>query len=202
AARAEPLAGWAGVRRGDAVYTGVGGPPGGGAATRVSRPQGFRPPDPGVSHTPRAGTLVAHRVGAVFGAAPVASPGWDAIAATPRSTAESCLDAWVGTLLGSPAQVRCDVTVADPSTGNPDRTRVVTVTFDKLGLHPLDLLAIVANADANAASVAAAPHRDDASAKPSELDLRILNVALADPALADATVRGSASIAYARDPGW
>jgi hypothetical protein len=202
AALDETLDGVADVLTSEAVYNLVRGTTEGAAASLDSLAQGVRPPDPGVSHTPRAGTLVAHRVGAVFGATPVASPGWDAIAATPRAAAEPCLDAWVGTLLGSPAQVRCDVTVADPSTANPDRQRVVTITFDKLGLHPLDLLAIVANADANAASVTANPHRDDASAKPSELDLRILNVALADPALADATLRGSASIAYVRDPAW
>jgi len=59
-------------------------------------------------------------------------PGWP-VAASPRAEADPYLDAWVGSLLGDPRTVTCQVNGA------------ITVALAELDLRPLDVLALARN---------------------------------------------------------
>jgi hypothetical protein len=152
------------------------------AATLDAMAQGVRPPEPAVVHPLRGGTDLTHRVAIVLGGAAMALPaGWPA--ATVRAAAEPRLDAWVGSLLGSPVDVRCRVSYPDPTSADPGHLNTVTVTLDQLGMRPLDVLALVAAAG------------DGRQA--SELDRRVVFAACGD----DVT-KGPATVDYSRDAGW
>ncbi len=166
----------------DSVYQLVQGSTAGASASLDTMAQGARPPDPGVVHPVTGGVNVTHRVAIVIGDPAVAiSTGWPSTA-TPRAAAEPRLDAWVGSLLGDPGNVRCIVRVTDNSGASPVVTDH-TVTMDQLGLRPIDMLAL-------AASVTDQPAA-------SELDRRCITAALGDT-----PVSGTISVIYARDPGW
>jgi len=94
--------------------------------------------------TPRTGTTAAHRVIVdLFAKQPKAwAPKTDAIRGLQvRAAVDPQLDAWVGNWLADPKNVRCTVTRADGTGGSE-------VTFDQLGLSPLDVLALAAPTDA------------------------------------------------------
>jgi Putative peptidoglycan binding domain len=146
--------------------------------------QGTRPPDPAVGKGTTGGTALTHRLAVVLGPAPAPSPpGWPATA-TPRAACEPRLDGWIGSLLGDPRNVKCQVrytTAAGP-------TQTVTVTFDQLALRPTDVLALAKAVAANPAA--------------SELDRRVLHAAFGDSAPADTAAGSSFTIVYEAEPTW
>jgi hypothetical protein len=146
--------------------------------------QGTRPPDPDVGKALTGGTTLTHRLAVVL--APPSGPeppGW-AATPTPRAAAEPRLDAWIATLLGNAANVRCQVRYQTVT----ETTRTVPVTFDQLALRPVDVVAL-------AGTVAAGPAA-------SELDRRVLYAAFGDDVPADATPDTSFTLVYEPDPGW
>jgi hypothetical protein len=145
--------------------------------------QGVRPPDPAFAHGLRGGTDVTHRVALLLGGAPLElGPGWPA-QPTPRAGAEPRLDAWVGSLLGDPRGVKCRVRVPDPTPQQPNHMTEREVSLARLGVRPLDVLALATNVT------------DTAEA--SELDRRAIFAALGDaPAL------GPVEVVYARANSW
>ncbi len=148
--------------------------------------QGVRPPDPDVARGVTGGTTLTHRIAVILGATPPGlGPGWPA-APTPRATCEPRLDAWLDSLLGDPRRVMCQVQYPDRST--PPITQTLGVTFDQLGLRPVDVLAL-----ARALAVGAAA---------SELDRRVLYAAFGEAVPADASADASFTIVYAADPAW
>jgi hypothetical protein len=113
----------------------------GAAATLDSMSRGIRPPDPEIAHLARSGSTLTHRVALVVGGN--ALPGvWPGIALTERATTEPRLDAWVGTILGDPASVKCRVSYLDPTGADPEHRTEVVVTLADLEIRPLDLLTI------------------------------------------------------------
>jgi hypothetical protein len=160
----------------ESVYQIVRGSTDGASATLDALAQGVRPPDPGIAHALRGGTDLTHRVAIVLGGPPVALPvGWSATL-SPRAAAEPRLDAWVGTLLGTPTNVRCRVSVPGGAT--------TEISLDQLQLRPLDLLAL------------AAAVRD--AGQVSELDRRIVYAALGDAPLSS----GPPMVDYTRASTW
>jgi len=112
--------------------------------------EGKQPPDTIVSRSARGGIGIAHRVALVFPSdAPPALPAsWPA--PTARAEAEPVLNAWLGSLIGDPQNVRATVTYEDAE-GNPIQTTSeggatpaasATISLVDLKLHPLDLLAL------------------------------------------------------------
>ncbi len=160
----------------ESVFQIVRGSTDGASATLDAMAQGVRPADPAIVHAPGGGTDLTHRVAIVLGGAAVALPSGWVSAATPRAAAEPRLDAWVGSVLGSPANVRCRVTVPGGATHE--------VSLDALSIRPLDVLAMSA-AVSEAGQV-------------SELDLRIIYAALGDTAPAG----GTPTVDYSRAAGW
>ncbi|MEO6773089.1 MAG: hypothetical protein ABI467_08700 [Kofleriaceae bacterium] len=148
--------------------------------------QGVRPPDPSVARGVTGGTALTHRLAVVLGPTPlVLSAHWPTTL-TPRAACEPRLDAWVGTLLGNPHDVRCRVQY--PNKSLPPVVQTKQVYFDQLGLRPLDVLAL---ATATTTSAAA-----------NELDRRVLFAAFGDSVPADAADGASFTIVYAADPSW
>jgi hypothetical protein len=129
------------VLLGESVFQILKGSPTAAAATLDTLARGQRPPEPEVVATPRGGTVVYQRVAMLFGAS---DPGWMAVPVTPRAAAAPELDSWLGSLLGDPAAIGCMVARA----GAP-RSRV---SVADLGLRPVDLLAIVQQAQASGGS--------------------------------------------------
>ncbi|HKF00128.1 MAG TPA: hypothetical protein VKG45_14505 [Actinomycetes bacterium] len=129
---------------GESVFQVVKGSVAGAAATLDTLAKGQRPPAPELATVPRSGTALHQRVALVLGDATPA-PGWEQVAATPRSAASAELNAWLGELVGDPAAVECRVT--------PEGDREArTVRLRDLGLQPLDLLAVANPAGAAEAS--------------------------------------------------
>jgi hypothetical protein len=90
-------------------------------------------PRPQIVDTPTPGIALTHRV-----VLPLASGGagpWATVPPTPRAEAEPRLDRWLGSLLGDPDTLRCQV--IRPQGGQTE------VSVAQLGLRPLDLLAIL-----------------------------------------------------------
>jgi hypothetical protein len=153
----------------------------GASAALDSLAKGVRPPEPEVVYSPRGGTDLTHRVIAVLGGDPMPVPrGWPD-GATPRATAEPRLDSFAGTILGDPRRVKCRV-IVPPAPGSSQPVEH-EVTLDKLGLRPLDILAL-------AASVSSSPEA-------SELDRRVIFAAIGDT-----PASGAVQVAYAAAPGW
>ncbi|MFJ5778895.1 hypothetical protein [Streptomyces sp. NPDC093094] len=134
----------------ESVHQTLRGGPAAAGATLDSLAKGHRPPDPEVARTPRGGGVLHQRLALVVSATP-APPEWEALGATPRALAAPELDAWLGTLLGPPAQLGCVATAE----GSAPRT----VTAADLALAPVDWLLHAATLQAGAA--------------PAELDRRI-----------------------------
>lgn len=160
----------------EAVHGLVNGTPERAGAAMDAVARGELPPELDLVETPRTGVGLTHRVCVLFGdatTAPPVAPGWsipdaavpdapagesgptaDDIAPTEvavRAEAEPYLDAWVGSLLGDPADVVCGATyrwtppAAVPSTGGDDAPPAefehhVELSLSELALSPLDLL--------------------------------------------------------------
>lgn len=163
----------------ESVFQLVRGNTSGGAASLDALAQGLRPPDPQILDTPRSGVSLTHRVAVVLGAGPLPHGPWRDTP-TPRAAAEPFLDGWAGTVLGDPHQVRCRVSLPDPSPEDPKRRKEVTVTLADLDLRPLDVLALA--------------EESAAAGEDSELDRRVAQAA----GVAGPDVR----ILYAADPAW
>jgi hypothetical protein len=181
----------------DSVYELVRGSTTAAAASLDALARGGRPPDPAVTRAPRGGTALTHRVAVVLGGAPVAAPGWESIADTPRAAAEPYLDRWVGALLGDPAQVRCRVDLPDPTDAAPDRRREVTVTLAQLGLRPLDVLALARTPGPSAPASAIGTPAAGPLVPGAELERRVV-----DAASAGAPRLGSARVLFERIATW
>jgi hypothetical protein len=113
---------------------------GGGLLDALSR--GDHPPEPEVVRTDPTGRDVTHRIASLLVGDP-ATPG-----AGVRAQAEPQLDAWVGSQLPDPADVRCTASYVRPN----GTIRETVVRLDKLDLDPLDLLALADGADVGAGS--------------------------------------------------
>ncbi len=125
----------------EGVYQIVRGSMPGAAATLDSMSRGIRPPDPEIAHLARSGSTLTHRFALVVGGNAI--PGvWPGIALTERATTEPRLDAWVGTILGDPASVKCRVSYLDPTGADPENRTEIVVTLADLDVRPLDLLTI------------------------------------------------------------
>jgi hypothetical protein len=101
--------------------------------------KGTYAPEPQIIDTQRSGIDLTHRVMILFTGAGPAVPGWSSVTAGPRARLEPSLDAWLGTLLPDPTQVRCLVS-APTAGGGPPSSAIVTLR--DLDVGPLDLLAL------------------------------------------------------------
>src|SRR5262249_18436147 len=126
----------------ESVYQVIKGSPAGAAATLDTLARGQRPPEPEVVSTPRGGTAVYQPV-ALLLCECTASAAWASVTVTPRAAAAPELDAWLGRLLGDPATIAC-------MAGRPGAA-ASPVTLAQLGVRPVDLLAIVQEAQATGA---------------------------------------------------
>lgn len=162
----------------EAIYQSARGNTDAASASLDSMAQGVRPPDPEVARAPRGGTALTHRVGVVVGGAGAPADPWGTI--TPRAEAEPYLNAWIGTILGDPGQIKCRVSRPDPSDANK-RIEVV-VSMAQLNISPLDTLAL-------ATTVNTVPFD-------SQLDRMVAYVAFGDAAA------GDVRITYDAAPGW
>ncbi|MDJ0762837.1 MAG: hypothetical protein QNJ97_07585 [Myxococcota bacterium] len=139
----------------ESVYQVLRGTPEGVSASLDTMAKGVRPPEPEIARVPRSGTAVYHRIALVLGGDPAPPlPGWAALPQSPRATAEPYLNAWLGRILGDPAQITCRATLPDASEKH--------ISLADLNLQPLDFLQI-------AAAMASEP-------LDSELDRRVAEV--------------------------
>jgi hypothetical protein len=113
---------------------------GGGMLDALSR--GDHPPEPEVVRTDPAGRDVTHRIATLLVGDPAAAGGGV------RAQVEPQLDAWVGSQLPEPADVRCSASYIDAN-GAINET---VVRLDHLDLDPLDVLALADGADVGAGS--------------------------------------------------
>jgi hypothetical protein len=175
----EALDGVADLLMAESVYQMIGGGTEAANASLDALARGTRPPDPEVARTPAGGTTLTHRVILVLGAAE-GSPatGWPA-SPTPRAEMEPALDAWVGTILGDPASVRCRVRTNDVAAASAERI----VTLADLALRPLDVLALARDLE-EAHSTA-------------EMDHRVVRAALGEP-----PAGADVSVIYERALDW
>ena len=104
--------------------------------------RGDHPPEPEVVRTDPAGRDVTHRIATLLVGDPTAA------GAGVRAQAEPQLDAWVGSQLPDPADVRCTASYIDAN-ATPHET---VVRLDDLDLDPLDVLALADGADVGAGS--------------------------------------------------
>ncbi len=111
------------------------------ASTLDTYTKGNFPPIPDVVQTPRSGITLTQRIGLHLrsGLNPNTSP-VPGIAVTPRSHAEPALNDWLASVLPSPADVVCTVTVTDPISA---LETTVSVSQQDLALQPLDLIYIL-----------------------------------------------------------
>lgn len=153
---------------------------------------GKQPPDTVVSRSARRGTGISHLVALVFepDSPPALPAGWPSTA-TPRAQAEPLLNAWLGQLVGDPAQIEVIIKYFDANGGvitvTDESTSTVlnqaTVKLSELGLHPVDLLVI--------AEVVAKEGQG------SLLDRRFVDVALNDPNRQPDTPPARIDVSYA-----
>jgi hypothetical protein len=98
------------------------------------------PPDPEVIRTPSRGFPLTQRVALHLD--PAASPNPRAgSTATPLSTAQPALNAWLDSVLPSPATIACKVRYRSSASHAVERD----VTFAELGLQPIDVLRLIAD---------------------------------------------------------
>ncbi len=95
------------------------------------------PPELDVVQTPRTGTGLTHRLLAI--AVGDSAPGWTA---TSRAKGEPRLNSWAATLLGDPTRVRARGSFVDASGAI---LQTVDTSLEKLGLAPVDFLALPEN---------------------------------------------------------
>lgn len=136
-------------------------------ATLDTMNKGIRPPIPEITHTPRSGTDIYHRVGVVLGGdSPNAHP-WKDIDRTYRAMAEPYINNFSGILLGDPKDVVCECKLVIPDLVNPDTTtiEIVKVKLSELKIHPIDFLFLVKSVDDEQGE--------------TEIDRRIRHIALA-----------------------
>ncbi len=105
------------------------------AATLDAYTTGHFPPEPQVVQTPPTGIGLTHRVAVHFQAG-LGTPA----SATPRSTAEPALDAWLASLLPPLHSIGCKVTWTNPIDGTAHES---LVSLADRGLHPIDLLDLI-----------------------------------------------------------
>jgi hypothetical protein len=105
--------------------------------------KGTYAPDPQVVDTQRSGVDLTHRVMALFAGTPTPASGWNSVSKHARARMEPSLDAWAGTLLPNPTEVRCSVS----HTNGAGVTTSKILSLADLDIGPLDFLAL-ANADA------------------------------------------------------
>jgi hypothetical protein len=172
----------------ESVYQLVRGNTAAASASLDTLSRGARPPDPEVIRSPRGGSTIIHRVALVLDPAAALPASWGGIAASPRSSAEPRLDAWLASVIGDPALVRCAVT---HRTGPATVIGPIEVTLADLGIRALDALHIITSDAAGSTTDAAQPNT---TAQASELDARIAGVVLG---LAGADPHGEVSIDYA-----
>lgn len=126
----------------ESVYQIVqGGNPGRAGSILDAISRGEQPPaEIEVARTPRTGSALTHRLLVLFDAElPVAPDGW---ALQPRAEAEPYLNAWVGSMIGEPVNIRCAVHFLAPDNEQEaELIKPLTLTLDKLGLCPLDVVA-------------------------------------------------------------
>ena len=126
----------------EGVYQAMRGNYGRGGALLDALSRGDHPPEPEVVRTDPAGRDVTHRIATLMvGDPPAAGAGV-------RAEAEPQLDAWVGSQLPDPADVRCTASYLDAN----DVTHETVVRLDDLDLDPLDVLALADAADVGAGS--------------------------------------------------
>ncbi len=142
-----------------------------GAAARAAS-RGARPPELEVINTPRGGVGLTHRVMISLGSSWIIEPGEHAPASTPRSRVEPRLNAWLGEMLGSPADIRCQVWYVDAADGSE---HMVVISLQDLRIPPIDLVYITG---------------DDLVGENTELANRVLWAAKAkDERVASAAIR-------------
>ena len=121
--------GVADVLTAESVYQAVRGNPPAATASLDGMAQAVLPPEPAVARTPLGGTPFAQRLVVALDGAVAAPAG-----ATPRATVEPSLDAWLGEVLGALSRVGCRVT-SDDGVAH-------AVTFNRLGLRPIDVVVL------------------------------------------------------------
>ena len=116
----------------ESVFQAVRGNPAASAASLDAMAAGVLPPTPEVTRSPLGGVSFTQRLAVALAPGPPPADAWGPL--TPRAAAEPVLDHWIGTLLGPPAAVGCQVLFPDGSTHD--------VRLDALGLRPVDLVAL------------------------------------------------------------
>lgn len=145
------------------------------AATLDAYGQATFPPIPDVVQTPRSGIVLTHRVGLQFDAGATS-----AATDNPRAKAEPAMNLWVSTLLPPPARIGCRVRYLDPA-GVEQST---FVTLAQLGLQPLDLVYVLDPDNLQSAPKLASSVSNADLGSRSELDDRVREFVLRQPALA------------------
>jgi hypothetical protein len=166
----------------ESVYQAVRGNPTRAGAVLDAIARGEAPPPELESvRTTRSGIALTHRVLLAF-ADDGPPAGWPADPRRVRARAEPRLDAWLGTLLGSPDRVRCNVEYLDAG-GAVVRTE--ELHLGQLGLSPLDVLPI------------AGPEETEGSELVRRIVFRALN-----PVPAGVPGDASVRVVFDRDPAW
>lgn len=96
------------------------------------------PPELEVTHIPRSGTSITHRVMVMLSGAATPSAGWAAPTSSPLAGNEPVLNAWVSRLLGDASKARCTIEQFDPATGAVVKT--IAFPLSELGLTQLDFV--------------------------------------------------------------
>jgi hypothetical protein len=129
-----------------------------------------------VAETPRSGTALAHRVLAAMN-----PPAADGAPSTPRARLEPGLNQWIGSLIGAPGGLSAKVTYEFE--GGED---AFTVTFDQLGLEPIDLLYVTdqrVESDLNRRLDLVARPQFDAAHPDTAIDTIVVDLSGADEAI-------------------
>lgn len=145
------------------------------AATLDAYGQATFPPIPDVVQTPRSGIVLTHRVGLQFDAGATSSA-----TDNPRVKAEPAMNLWVSTMLPPPARIGCKVRYLDPAGAE----QFAFVTLAQLGLQLLDLVYVLDPDNLQSAAKLVSAGSDADLSSRSELDDRVREFVLRQPALA------------------